>query len=662
MISYPLWQQLGGDPSLLGSVWILNGHPFQMVGVAPAAASSILSGLGVDVWMPMRSAGQIGFRMDPGKREIHWLIGLARLKAGESLASAKTNIDFLGKQLAAAYPETNQHSTGAVFPATLMPGPLRRIVALFAALLMAVMILVLLIGCANAANVLLARASGRTRELAVRSALGASRKRLVWQTLHESTLLALISGVVGYALAAFAAPILLTLRPATLALEIDVTPDWRVGLFVFGVSVVTGFVCGMLPAVRGTKVDVVEAMKAGGQGAGQGRSRIRNALVIAQVSVCMVLLVVGSLCLRRLQSARTVKPGFNPDGVFIATVEPSRNEYSDAAGLQFFKTAIDRVTSAPGVRSVSLIDHLPLGQIEMGVLVSVPGIAAPSGLPGWPISAATVAPGYFKTVGTHLLAGRDFTWTDTPKSEAVVIINEAMARQLWKRENAIGKQLSINEGENTRVVRVAGIVETGKYRTLGEEPTPFLYQPIQQRYIGHAVFVVRTAGDPLAFGREFRAIIRQVDPHLALFETGTMRQSLEFATFTTRLSGVLFGIAGILALLLALSGLYGVVAYVVAQRTYEIGIRIALGAGRADVLKAVMRQSLTLTGTGVIIGSCLAVAASRVLSSLLFDISGTDALTFAAVGIGLFGTATVATYLPARVAMTVDPIQALKYD
>jgi predicted permease len=662
VISDALWQRLGRNPSLLGRVWNLNSHAFRILGVAPTAASSILGGMGVDVWVPMRDAGQIGFHLDPGDRHIHWLIGLARLKTGVSLTAAQVNIDLLGKQLAAAYPDTNRDTTGATFRATLMPGPVRKLVALFAALLMAVMILVLLIGCANAANVLLARASSRSRELAVRSALGASRKRLMRQTFHESILFAILSGAVAYMLAAFAAPMILTLRPATLPLEIDVNPDWRVALFVFGISVLTGFACGMLPALRGTKGDVMEAMKAGGHGAVPGRSRTRSVLVVTQVSVCMVLLVAGSLCLRSLQSARTIKPGFNPDGVFVASIELRPNEYSDAAGLQFFRAVTDRVSALPGVRSVSLTDHLPLGQIEMGLMVEAPGIDPPPSLPGWPISFATVAPGYFHTLGTHLLAGRDFAWTDTFNSQPVVVINEAMARQLWKGRNAIGKQLTIKERDSTRVVRVAGIVETGKYKTLGEEPTPFLYQPIQQRYSNHAVFVVRTSGDPRAFGREFRAVVRQLDSRLALFETGSMRQSLEFATFTTRISGVLFGMAGMLALVLALSGLYGVVAYVVAQRTHEIGIRMVLGADKADVLKIVMRHSLGLAGTGILIGSCLALAATRVLGSLLFGISATDALTFAVVAMGLLATASLAAYLPARAATVVDPIQALKYD
>jgi len=662
VISYPMWQRLGADPSVLGSTWNLNGHAFRIVGVAPAAASSLLSGMGTDLWAPMGEAGQLGFRMDPAERRIHSLIGLARLKAGESLASAKANIDFLGRQLAAAYPDTNRDSTGAVFKATLTPGPVRRLMALFAALLMAGMILVLLMGSVNAANVLLAKASSRSRELAVRSALGASRKRLMWQTFHESILLAMLSGVVGYGLAAFAAPMLLTLRPATFALEIDVSPDWRVGLFVFGISVVTGFVCGMLPALRATKVDVVEAMKAGGHGAVQGRSRTRSALVIVQVAVCMVLLISGSLCLQSLRKARTVKPGFDPDNVLVATVELRPNEYSDVAGLQFFRTALDRVSVLPGARSVSLADHLPLGQTEMGVMVNVPGVEPPKGLPGWPVSSAVVAPGYFHTLRTHLLAGREFGWTDTANSMPVVVINEAMARQIWKGENALGRQFTIQEGDGARVVRVAGIVETGKYRTLGEEPTPFLYQPIQQHYTGHAVFVVRTAGDLRAFARDFQRVLHQLNPRLAVSETGSMRQSLEFATFTTRLSGVLFGIAGLLALLLAASGLYSVVAYVVAQRTQEIGIRMALGAGKADVLKAVMQHSLGLTGAGILLGSCLALAATRVLGSLLFEISATDVLTFLVVAIGLFATATLATYLPARAAMAVDPVRTLKYD
>jgi predicted permease len=662
VIGYPLWKRLGSNPSIVGSVWNLNGHALRIIGVAPAAASSILAGMGVDVWMPMKHAGQIGFHVDPAERHIHWLIGLARLKAGVSLSTANTNIEFLGKQLAASYPDTNKDSTGAAFQATLMPGPARKVVALFAALLMVVMTLVLLIGCANAANVLLARASSRSLELAVRSALGASRKRLMWQTFHESILLAAFSGVAGLVFADFAAPMLLNLRPASIPLDIDVNPDWRVGLFVFSISVLTGFVCGMLPALRGTKVDVAEAMKAGGRGAVEGRSRTRSLLVIAQVSICMVLLVAGALCLRSLQSARTLKPGFDPDHVFVANVELRPDSYSESAGLQFFRTAIERVSSIAGVESVSLSDHLPLGQMEMGVMVNAPGAEPPKGLPGWPTSCATIAPGYFEALKTRLVMGRDFSWADTPNSQPVVVINQAMAQQLWKGQNPIGRQLTITEKEGSRVVQVAGVVETGKYRTLGEEPTPFLYQPVQQRYMGHAVFVVRTAGDPIAFGPQFRAVIRQMDPRLALFEAGSMRQSLEFATFTMRLSGVLFGIAGALASLLALSGLYGVVAYVVAQRTHEIGIRMALGAGRSDVLRDVMQHSLALTGTGIVIGACLAFVATRVLGNLLFGVSATDGFTFIAVGAGLFATAMLATYLPARTAMRIDPLQALRYE
>lgn len=662
VISNALWERLGRDTAVLGASWNINDRLFRIVGVAPKGLNGITAGLGIDCWVPVRDANGIG--IDPGltDRRRHVVIGLGRLKPGATAHEADANIRLLGEQLAAEYPATNKNFRGATFPATLVPGPVRRIANLFAALLLTVMTLVLSIGCANAANVLLARASGRSREMAVRSALGASRRRLIWQTLNDSVVLALISGAAGYIASAFVAPVLFRLRPANVPMDLDVSPDWRVGAFIFGFSLVTGIVFGFLPAVRGTRVDLIETMKSGAHGTVPGRSHLRSGLIVAQVAVCFVLLVAGVLCVRSLQAAATVRPGFNPDHLFVSTVRVGPFGYTEDRGQQLFRNTIERLSAAPDAQSVSMSDHLPLsGRVE-GLMIQVPGKHAPQGAPGWLAEMAVVAPGYFRTMDIRLLNGRDFSWADSKNSPAVVVINEELARELWEHENPVGKQITLDEFDRVQTAQVIGVVETGKYDTLAEEPTPFFYQPVTQRYGGDAVFIVRTAGDPAAFAPSFRAAIREMDARLALVGTGTMRQSLEVAMVSARITGVLLGIAGMLALLLALAGIYGLIGYVVAQRTHEIGVRMALGASDRHVFSMVLGYSLKLAGIGVGIGFVLAIAATRVLSGFLYGIGANDGLTFGGVVIGLMTLAIAASYVPARAAMRMSPMEALRYD
>ncbi len=660
VVGYDLWRRLGGSSEMIGESWNLNGRMLRVIGVAPRGFNGMLPGLRVDVWVPLRDAPVAGPELHLESVQSSWLFGVGRLKPGSTPSAAEAEMQVLGNQFTSAHP--NARGTAGTFPAQLIPGPFRKYVVAFMALLMAVMTLVLLIGCANAANILLAQATGRSREMAVRSALGASRSRLMWQTFHESLLLALLSGAAGYVAALLAGPLLMSLRPATFEVELNVAPDWRVGLFVFAVSLLTGFVFGLLPAWRGTQLDLSEVMKTGGRTAVAGRSRLRDALIISQVAVCLVLLVTGTLCVRSFRAAQTARPGFDPEQVFAATVDLGPFGYTRDKGQQAFARMLEEIRTVPGVESASMIDHLPLSTADMETGVNVPGRLPPVGKTTWEVEVAGVGPGYFRTMRTGLLRGREFGNGDRADGPGVAIVNEAFAQQFWPGEDAIGKRIVEGDGEVQQNLSVVGVVETGRYQSLGEKPKPFLFRPFSQNYVPQAALVVRMARTPAGIAEPLRRIVRGVDSRLALFEPGSMRRQLEFAMFTSRVSGILLGTAGVLALMLALSGLYGVIAYLVAQRRREIGVRMALGASGGDILRMVLRQALVTTASGVLIGLGLASAASRVLSGILYGVSATDGLTFAGSAAGLLGMALLASYFPARAALRVNPLETLRYE
>ena len=661
VLSHAFWQeQFGADPNVVGSTMTLNGFSFNVIGVAPNGFAGLMVGVMPDVWIPLMMGPQTTRDQDLlTRRSGHWILGVGRLRPGLTLTQATADLNVLASQLAQAYPNSNEMYEPAIFPATLLPGPARGYVSAFSGLLMLVVALVLMIACANAASYLLAQATARRREIAVRAALGASRSRLFRQTLAESVLLACLSGGLGWLLTKLTAPLLLSLKPPALPLRFAVSPDYRVFGFTLLVSLLAGLLFGLAPAWKGTRIDLATSLK-DGAGGGARRSRLRSLLVVGQVAVCSLLLVGGGLCLRSLLHAQSIDIGFETGNRLIATLDLSSLGYSEAKGRAFFDNLIERTKTIPGVESASLTSHLPLGTVSWGQTVNIEGHQPPPGESGFGVNAMSVGPEYFKTMGTVVLRGREFTARDAEGAPQVVIINGEMARRFWPDRDPVGASVTMGSGKEERRFEIVGVVKNGKYQSLGESGRLFLYHPILQGYYARSTLVAKTSDDPSSLLAAVRREIGALDPNVAPTQLGSLHDHLAFALFPARITGVLLSIFGLLALVLALVGLSGLIAYSVSQRTREIGIRIALGAGTRDVLKLVIGQGMLLTLIGLAVGMGAALGLTRFLSDLLYGVSAIDPLTFSLITLLLIGVALLACGLPARRATKVDPMVALR--
>jgi len=663
VLNHKFWQQrLGSDIGIIGKTLTVNGNTFTVVGVAPADFDG-LGPLSVpDFWAPMMMQRQIAPEMDLlANRTGYWLFVAGRPKPGIRPEQVQADLSVLEKQLAEAFLESNKGWDAAVMPVTGLPPDFRGFVGPLTAILMTVVGLVLLIACANMANLLLARASRRTREMAIRSALGAGRGRIVRQMLTESALLSLAAGVVALGLSVLAGPLLLRLKPPMLSfISIQLPVDWRVLAFTLAVSLLAGFAFGVAPALRSSRVDVVSRLKDETTGS-PGRSRLRNVLVTGQVAVCTVLLIGAGLCLRSLISAGSANPGFRVNNRLVVTLDLDILGYSENSGREFYNQLVDKVEGLPGVQSASVANHLPLGFANMATAVNVDGYQPPQGQPGFPVGFVGVGPGWFHTMGIPLLHGREFTRQDNNASPGVAIINQAMAQRYWPGQNPVGKQISLAYGKRLRL-EIVGVVATGKYRSLQEEDQPFMFRPFSQIYEAQAALVVQTAGDPKPVLATVERAIHTLDANLPVLDGETLAQYMSIPLFVPRFTGTLLGVFGLLALLLAAVGLSGVVAYNVGLRTREIGIHLALGAERGDVLSMVVKQGMRLSLVGVVIGLAAAFGVSRVLSGLLFGIHATDPITYIAVTLVLTSVALLACYIPARRATKLDPTVALRYE
>jgi len=655
VLSHAFWEQrLGSDPAILGKALTLNGRDFTVVGVAPADFTGIIVGNQPDFWAPL--AATFEFTHDPQLLEgwdSLWLFGIGRLKPGATASQARAEMSVIASRLRQDRPENNREIEAATFPVDLLPGPFRGYVAAFTGLLMAVVGLVLLIACANAANLLLAKAVARRREIAIRSALGASRGRLVRQTLTESILLSSVGGAVGLVIAFWAVPPLLALKPATLPVRIGVPIDWRVLGFTFLLALVTGVVFGLAPALRSSKLDLVPALKDEAFLAGLSRSRLGSLLVIGQVSICLVLLIGAGLCVRSLINARSIDPGFDTRRTLIAEVDPGSLGYSEAKRKTFYQQMLERLGALPGVSSVSFAGYLPLatGRLTQTFVI---------GQQKTSLEAMYVGPAFCRTMGIPLLRGRDFTPGDAAASPTPVIINDALAHRFWPGQDPMGKVLGRADDKSPSGLVVAGVVRTGKYHTLSEGPQAVIYLPADSGW--KATLLVRTEGDPRALLAPVRREVQALDPNVVPIDLETMEQYMALPLFPAHTTGLLLGVFGAVALVLAVTGLYGVISYAVSQRTHDIGVRMALGAAERDVLKVVVGQGLRLTLIGVACGLLSAFGLTRVLGSLLYGIRPTDPLTFACVSLLLTVVALLASYIPARRATKVDPMVALRYE
>jgi len=658
VLGYGFWRRhLGSDSTIVGKTLMLNGVNYNVIGVTPARFTGLLVGFEPDFWAPTAMVEQI--TRDKGRLSnwgVHSLIAIGRLKPEASTNGARAEAGVLEHQIEKEHPDLKRNLGATVFPATLVPAPFRIYVSAFTALLMAVFGLVLLIACANVASFLLARATGRTREMAVRSALGARRGRLIQQMLVESTLLSSVAGLLGLILAYWTAPLLLALKPTSLPITLRLPIDWRVLVFTIIVSLICGVAFGLTPALRSAKVQLASNLKDETRPAGFRKSRLRSLLMTGEVATCTVLLVCATLCVRSLRNASSINPGFNTQHVIAATLDPGSLGYSDTLVRTFYEQLSEHVRALPGVTAASFTDHLPLGPAREHTILD-PMHPESSKNDPIPVDILRVAPEYFQTMGIPLLRGRDFVSSDGAEGSGVAIINEALAIRLSKNQDPVGQRITFfREKSSTEVI---GVVPTGKYRTIGEAPVPVAYLP-QLR--ARRTLVVRTSSDPATLLDSIRREIHSVDPNIAPTDLETMQQYMSLPLFPARTTGLLLGVSGFLALVLTTIGLFGVISYIVSQRTHEIGVRVALGAQRTDVLNLIIRHGLLLTVIGLVIGLGIAFGAGHLLSFLLYGIAPTDPATFIAVAIVLCAVVLLACYIPARRAMRVDPMVALRYE
>jgi predicted permease len=668
VISHALWQRrFGGARDLIGRSVTINGRPFVVLGVAPAAFAGVEIGWPAAMWVPLAAAG-IAMPDDAPlleRRDVGVLRAMGRVRSGTTIAQADAQARAIAAQLAPWFPSSNEPYGVRVVPLAggLDPANQREARPVLG-LLMVVPALVLLIACANVANLMLARAVARRREISIRLALGASRGRLVRQLLTEALLLTLAAGAVAMVLVFWLNDVLLAVSRLPPQLGAALAPDLRVLAFTGAVAVITGVAFGLLPAWRASRPDVVPALKdeSGGLGRHVRRSRLVAAFVVAQVAMSLVLLATAGLFLRTLGKALNVDPGVETRHGVALSFDLRMQGYDEARQGVFYASLLNRVRGLPGVTAASLSSPQPLGDRMINTTVVAEG---------WPQDASSIQtgyaaiwPGYFTAVGTPLLRGRDFTTQDVRGAPPVVIVNETLARRLWPDQDPIGERLRLTWGDEP-FLEVIGVARDAKYHELTERPRGFLYVPERQQtgvYLSDVTLVVRSAGDPALLLPALAAAIHALDRTLPLFDIVTLEDALRERLAQERGASAVLSVFGVLAVLLASLGLYGVMAYAVTQRTREIGVRLALGAASPQVLRQFVGEGVRLALVGIVVGLLLAAAVTRVVSRFLYGIAATDVVTFAVTAGLLTAVAAAASFLPARRAASVDPMVALRYD
>jgi putative ABC transport system permease protein len=665
VISSELWRRrFNSDPGIIGKTVKLNRQPFTIIGVTPEKFKGTIVGLSYDLYVPLFMQEQLAQRGDwLNVRDSRPLHTLARLKPGANLTEARAEIQLLARQLAQAYPQTNQGISATLLPIWRAPYGAQSLLSVLLQILMGIGGVVLLIVCANVANLLLARSTARQKEISIRLALGASRRRVIRQLLTESLLLGLLGAAVGLMLAFWITDFLRFFIPNT---ELPVTLTTGVNLqslgFTLLLSLLTGVIFGLAPALQVTRPDLYHSLKEGGRSATAGprARRLRGLLVVSEVALALVALIGAGLFVKSFQQARKSNVGFDPEGVLLVGFDLSSNGYNQDQGKNFCRQLRERVERLPGVQAVSYAEDVPLG-FDGGAWTKI-GIEGyvPRSNENMRIYRNLVAPGYFNLMRIPLLAGREFTERDDEKAPLAAIINETFARRFFPGQEAIGRKIHAG----TRVLNIVGLVKDSKYRSLSESAEPYFYIPFLQFYRPHIGFAlhIRADGRPEAMLGAVRREVQAIDPAVPVFAAIPLADYIGASFFTQKVAATLLSILGLLALLLAALGLYSVMAYSVTQQTREIGIRLALGAQARDVFKLVIGQGLRLVLSGIVIGLATAFAFTRLASGLLFGVSATDPATFALIALLLTGVALLACLLPARRATKVNPLIALRYE
>jgi putative ABC transport system permease protein len=659
ILSYGLWQRrFSGDPKILNQTITLNRQAYTVIGVMPATFHFGSGENELDLWTPM--AFTEGQAQNHGG---HGLVAIGQLKPGITVDQARAEMSAIAGRLAAQYPVDIGWDV-KIMP--LLEFSVRSIKPALLILLVAVAF-VLLIACANVANLLLARAAGRQKEIATRTSLGASRWRIVRQLLTESLLLSLLGGALGLALAKWGMDLLLTLAPPDLPRLNNVSLDGRVLAFTATITLLTGVIFGLVPALQSSKPNLNETMKDAGRGSTEGgrRQRIRSTLVVLEVATALVLLVGAGLMIKSFWQLQKVDPGFNPDNTLTVQVSLPKTKYpEESQQVAFFQQLIERVATLPGVQSAGAGHVVPLSGNDFVLAFEIDG--RPPLQPGVTQSTNyySVSADYFKAMGIPLRRGRVFTERDIKDSPRVAVINETMAKKIFPDEDPIGKRITFDNRQkgNPEWFEIVGIVGDVKQYSLDQVTTMQTYEPYIQQTFPYMTLVVRTTGDPTNLNAAIRSEVLKLDKEQPTTNFKTLNEFFSISIAQQRFSVVLLGMFAVVALVLSAVGIYGVLSYAVTQRTHEIGIRVALGAGKRDVLRLVVGQGMLLTVIGVAGGLGAAFALTRLMASLLFGVTATDAVTFASVASLLLAVALLACYIPARRATKVDPLVALRYE
>jgi predicted permease len=675
VLGYSYWQKrFGGDPHVIGKQVRVNGKSATIIGVVRKEFRGMFWIVEMDAYLPLSSSALLEQATTSNPltdRNVRDFRVLGRLKPGVSFSQAQASVDVIAARLAQQYPATDQDVTVRVYREQLArPQPLGANVGLIAAaFFLGLAVLLLLITCMNVANIMLARATVRRREMGLRAALGAGRGRLIRQMLTETLLLGVLGGAAGIVLGIWLNPGNVRFAGSSLPINIDFRFDWNVFAYAFGASLLTGILVGLWPALRASRTDLNSVLQEGGRSdsSGAGRHRLRNLLVAAQVAGSLLLLIIAGLFVRSVQHAGAVRLGIDPDHVLNVNLDPHQIGYDEARSKEFYRQLETRVRALPGVQSSSFAFGVPMGignEVNLGY-VSIEGRQLADGQQAPGVFFNEVDPNYFATMRVPLLRGRVFTEFDDEKTPPVAVVNQAMADKFWPKQDPLGKRFTLNNpGGATQVVQIVGLAPTGKYAFISESPTPFFYVPMKQNYTSTHALQIRSSVPPESLILPVESAIHSLAPDLPIMEVTTMEQTLagpnglQVFQVGARAAGIL----GAIGLILATVGVYGVVSFAAVQRTREIGIRMALGGTPRDVLRLVLRQGVGMVIAGLGVGLLAAWGLTRLVGRLLIDVSPSDPLTYATVAVLLSAVALLACWIPARRATRVDPGTALRYE
>jgi macrolide transport system ATP-binding/permease protein len=670
VLGYSYWKnRFGGDPSIIGKQVRLDGHLVTVVGVASRDFHGALNEVDIQAFLPLNME-RIEFATQLDSRAARSIFALARLKSGTTPAQAQNALNVIADRLSQQYPKTDARASIQVYPQsdaalTPMPQPgMHQKELLVMSLFLALAGVVLLLACINVANILLVRATAREHEMAIRSALGAPRHLLLRQLLTESLLLALIGCAAGVLVGVWASASLSSIHVSVgLPVNLNFTLDWAVFAYALAAALLAGIVVGIVPALRAACANPGDALHETGRTSSVRQHHLRNTLVVAQVAGSIVLLTVAGLFTQSVVKARRMDLGFNPDHLSNFHLDPHEIGYNDDQGRLFYKRLLERIRALPGVQSATLAFTYPSNGVYMNAdAVYVEGHLPPKDQPAPVISVNDVTPGYFKTVGIPIIAGRAFADTDTSNAQPVAVINQTMAKEFWPGEDPVGREFR-RGNESSKPIKVVGIARDSKYEDLFENSEPYLYQPLAQDYVPIQTLQVRSLVPTATLDREVEQQIHDLAPGLPIFDVQTMRQALDGGGFYTfRVGAYMAAALGLLGLLLASVGVYGVISFSTSQRTREIGIRMALGARPEDIWQAIFRQGLTIVVAGAGFGIMAALGLTRLMAHLLYGVSAHDPVTYLSVVFLIAAITLLACYIPARRATKVDPMVALRYE